>query len=198
MGERAYVRHNASINAPPVMKNSRRVTIAPKSMTVIDAFVSGGPVGQSHSFLSYYAEDEDLLTIPNFNFSKKKHRYRLPVINETSSPISFPAGQILGDVVQHQKPSSKQDAAPSVFHIVSGRQLSAKDLLEEGEEEEIVDKSSEPMQQSHQKQQQPYHQDESTVNTQQQQHHQQQQQQQHQQQQQQQQKRQHHQQQQQQ
>ena len=133
MGYKNYHHHNAAVHAPPTMRNSRRVTIGPRSMGWIDAYVSGH-VGQSHSFLSFYAEDEDPISIPNFHFSKAQHRYRLPVINDTSTHFTFPAGQILGDVVQHQKSSTEDENAASIFHAISGRNLDPKLLVKKREE----------------------------------------------------------------
>ena len=133
MGTKNYHHHNASIHAAPTMRNSRRVTIGPRTMGWIDAYVSRH-VRQSHSFLSFYAEDEDPISIPYFHFYKSQHRYRLPVINDTSNHFTFPAGQILGDVVQHLKPSAEDEHAASIFHAISGRNLDPKQLLKKREE----------------------------------------------------------------
>ena len=136
MGDKSYRRQNSMVDAVPKMRSSRRVVVGPRSVTWIDASISGGPVSKMHSFHSFYSEDEDLISIPNFLFHRRRHRYRLPVTNETSSSFTFPAGAVLGDVVQHLKDSAKDEAAPSIFHIVAGKELTASSLVGEEEEEE--------------------------------------------------------------
>ena len=160
MGEKSYRRLNAAIHAKPTMRNSRRVTVGPRSMAWVEAYVSGQPVSQCHSFLSFYAEDDDLVTIPNFVFYKKHHRYRLPVINETSQPLTFPAGQILGDVIQHRRLGPEDETAPSVYHVVSGKALRPDDLPggkegEETQQQQQQQQQRQPEQHERQQQQQP-------------------------------------------
>ena len=134
MGSKSYQRQNAAVNRSPKMRSSRKIVVGPRCVTWIDAHVSGGPVSKMHSFLSFYSEDEDLISIPNFTFHQSRHRYRLPVTNETSNSFTFPAGAVLGDVVQHVKDAAQDDEAPSIFHVVSGRDLLSTNLA--GKEEE--------------------------------------------------------------
>ena len=152
MGATTYRRNNSSVNAAAKMRVSRRVTLPPRSVTWIDAFISGGDFSKLHSFLSYYAEDESLISIPNLTFHRRRYRYRIPVTNETSSSFTFRAGAVLGDVIQHRKEEAMEEAdgesTASVFNIMAGRDLSinwcVKDGPFEGIAREIIDGEIDP------------------------------------------------------
>ena len=128
MGATTYRRNNSSVNAAAKMRVSRRVSLPPRSVTWIDAFISGGDFSKLHSFLSYYAEDESLISIPNLTFHRRRYRYRIPVTNETSSSFTFRAGAVLGNVIQHRKEEAMQEtdgeSTASVLNIMAGRDLS--------------------------------------------------------------------------
>ena len=145
LGAKAYQKLSQANHSTPLMKTARRVTIRPRSLTWIDAQISGKNIGNCHSFLSNYAEDVDQVTIPNLTFRKRHHRYKLPVINETSSTLTFPAGKILGSIIQHSKDPA-EDSKASVFHLVPGKTLENLDEVRE----RLKHHKSQPMMHPHQ------------------------------------------------
>ena len=166
MSKSAFHRQYKVNHSAPLMRSSRRVVIRPRSVAWIDAHISGQSVSRCHSFLSHYADTVNQVTIPNFAYFKKRHRYQLPVFNDKSSCCVLTENQILGDVIQLEKEPSVSASRPTAFHLIAGSVLQVekeKDEKQRKMEEHLEQqrrrrrrrrKTGEQQQQQHQQHQQ--------------------------------------------
>ena len=152
MSPAAFLREYKSAGYPSLMRSNRRQILRPNSVSWVSASVSGRGVSACHAFLSHLDDGQHPVTAPSLTFHRRHHCYSIPVINETSESIILPAGKVLGDVVQLSKDPSASDSSPSVFHLVSGKDL----LVEEGEQQQQGQQKQQQQQhqQQHQQQQQ--------------------------------------------
>ena len=123
MSKSAFHRQYKVNHSAPLMRSSRGTVIRPRSVAWIDAHISGQSVSKCHTFLSHYADTVNQVTIPNFAYFKKRHRYQVPVMNDSANCCVLSEGQILGDVVQMEKDASVSAERPTAYHLISGKVL---------------------------------------------------------------------------